>query len=103
MLSIIATVVSVLNGLLALFKGIFGSKQQPDVVTHAVEVSNEVGHVSAQVSRDTSDALNKELKNASAENSDAVDAVRNAGSVRDQQAEVDDAIARANAPVGPDH
>jgi len=104
MLSIFATVVSILNGLLNLFKSLFGGgSKQPDPVTHAVEVSNEVGHVTAQVSRDTTDALNKEVQHANNETAAAVDAVRHAGSVREQQSAVDDAIARANASAGPDN
>jgi hypothetical protein len=102
MLAILATVISILNGVFALFKNMFGSKSTPDPVTHAVEVSNEVGHVSAEVSRSTSDELNKEVQHANAENSAAVERVRNAGSVREQQSAIDDAIARANAPAGSD-
>lgn len=104
MLSTISVLVSIANGLFTLLKSIFGIKStSPDVVTNAVEVSNKVGHVSAEVSRDTDVQLNKDLANATVQSDAAVDAVRSAGSVRAQQSAVDDAIARANAPAGSDH
>lgn len=81
------------------FKSIFGkstSDNTEDAATKAVAMSNEAGKLSADVSRDTEKTLNVGLENATSQNSSAVDAVRNADSVRDQQTAVDDAIARAN-------
>lgn len=100
MLSIFATIVSILSGLVEICTKLFGKKS--DAAAQAVEVSNEVGHVSAQVSRDTADQLSKDVQNANSKTDAAVAAVRNAGSVRDQQSAVDAAIAGANAPARPD-
>lgn len=88
-----------LNDGVTFIKSIFGkssSDNSEDAATKAVAMSNESGKVAADVARTTDDQLNKELKDASAENAAVVNRVRNAGSVRAQQSAVDDAIARAN-------
>jgi hypothetical protein len=99
MLSIFATIVSIVSGLVEICTKLFGKKADP--MAQAVAVSNEVGHVSAQVSRDTADALSKDIQNANSQTDVAADAVRNAGSVREQQSAVDAAIDRANSPADP--
>ena len=104
MLAIIATVVSILTGLVNLFKGLFGKTSQPaDPTAQADATENKIGKVSADVSRDTSEQLDKEIQDANSVNDSAVDAVRSASSVREQQSTVDDAINRANAPASSDH
>lgn len=103
MLSIIATLVSILNGIFTLVKGLFGkSAPAGDPTAQAAAVENKIGQVSAQVSRDTTQELDKEIQDANSANDSAVDAVRTAHSVREQQSTVDDAINRANASAGSD-
>lgn len=107
MIAIIGTIISICNGALTLFKGLFGGKSSADTTedaaTKAVAMSNEAGKLSAQVSRDTNAQLNKELQNAQTDENADVASVRNAGSVRAQQSAVDDAISGANQDADSNH
>lgn len=103
MAAIIAAITAffvMLNDGVTFVKSIFGKSgsadNTEDAATQAVAMSNESGKLSADVSRDTAQKLNVGLENASSQDSADADRVRNAGSVREQQTAVNDAIARAN-------
>jgi hypothetical protein len=104
MLSIVATVISILNGLFNLCKGLFGKSSQPvDGTANAVATENKIGATAAQVSRDTAQQVNEDIQNATTDESAGAADVRDADSVRDQQSAINDAIDRANASAGPDN
>lgn len=105
MIASIQAVVTLLNGLWTLFTNLFGGKSKTtdttqDAASDAVQQSNLAGKIAADATRET------EQQNETAEsriNADIDRTRRNfigAGSVRDQQAAIADAIDRANKDAG---
>ncbi len=98
MLATIATVVSVINGIWTFCKNLFGGSSTPrDENTQAVEVANKAGKLSADQARETRVQTDKELSENASQTDADLSAVRNADSLSDGAADVNQAIARASS------
>jgi len=99
MLSTIAALFSICNGAFTFIKNLLGIKSagsEEGAATEAVKVTNEASRASAQVSRDTEHSLQTELSHVDQDTADDLSRLHDAGSLRDEVATLNDAIARAN-------
>lgn len=101
-MSTIQMILSILNGAWTLLSNLFGfgKKSQPDENTQAVEVANKSGELAADQARATRRETDKEISANDAQTDADVAAVRDAGSLRDGAAIVNQAISRASAHTG---
>jgi hypothetical protein len=95
-MSIIAAVVSFINGLWTLARNLFGSGTPKDENTQAVEVANKAGSLSATEARDSRAQTEKEIAANAAQTDADAGAVRDADSLQDGSDAVNRAIARTS-------
>ncbi|EIV3891952.1 TPA: hypothetical protein MCN14_003843 [Klebsiella pneumoniae] len=90
---------SILSAIISAIAAFFGARKG-DAEKEQKTVINESSRASAEISRTTSQSIDDETTEAAKQNSADAERVRNAGSVSERTAAINDAIRRANDKAG---